>query len=187
METTVPTVFKKRITGEELYNLGDIGPCELVKGRIVKMSPTNTTHSIIESELIRLLGNFVRERDIGEVMGGEIGIYTGRNPDTVRGADIVVISYERLQKKQSATFLDVPPELIVEIVSPTDRWKDIREKLEEYFAIGVEKVWVVDPDNQSILKFNSPTSMKKIKAETLFGEGILKGFELKLTDLFKRI
>ncbi len=127
------------ITGEELLAMGDIGPCELIDGEIIPMSPAGGVHGWIESTLGRALGTFVEERDLGWVMGGEVGIYTRRNPDRVRGADVAFWSHERLPEGPPPGFLDVVPELVVEVISPTDRWRDIREKIEEYFAIGVDR------------------------------------------------
>lgn len=188
MSTITPAIRKKLVTGKELLEMGDIGPCELIEGRIVKMSPTNTEHSELEIELGRLLANFVIEKKLGKVMGGEAGIYTKQNPDTVRAADLLFISHERLKRKSSKAFLSVAPELVIEIVSPGDRWQDLREKIEEYFAIGVNWVWIVEPKKKTILVYTSATEMAKYEeSDILVGEGILKGFHLNLTELFSRL
>ncbi len=55
-------------------------------------------------------------------MGGETGIYIRRRPDTVRSADIVFVSMQRLSRPTKG-FLTVTPELVVEIMSPDDRWQ----------------------------------------------------------------
>lgn len=74
---------------------------------------------------------------LGEVMVGEVGIDTGRDPDTVRAADVLFISHERLKKASPEGFLDVVPELVVEIMSPTNKWEEVRRRVEEYLGIGV--------------------------------------------------
>lgn len=86
----------KLITGDELLARGDIGRCELIDGRIVPMSPAGAEHGILELNLALALKLFVQERQLGQVMTGEVGIYIRRNPDRVRGADIVFISKEKL-------------------------------------------------------------------------------------------
>jgi Uma2 family endonuclease len=119
-------------TGPELLALGDIGPCELIEGRIVPLSPTGDLHGGYESNFAYYFRDFVRQRKVGHVRVGEVGLYIRRNPDTVRGADLAYISAERYAKrKQQSGFLDVAPELIVEIMSPDDRWVDVSEKLNE--------------------------------------------------------
>ncbi len=182
---SVPTT-EKLITGEELLALGDVGPCELIDGRIIHMSPTGTEHAVIEFSLSRKLGNFVAEHQLGRVVGGEVGIYTRRNPDRVRGADVAFISKARMPQKPMPGFLTLAPELVVEIISPSDTWPDIRQKVKEYFAIGVERVWVIDPENREALVYRSAKEVETLSEdETLKGEGVLAGFELPLRALFE--
>ena len=181
---TVPE--ERPITGEELLAMGDVGPCELIDGRIVPMTPTGGWHGIIESNLAYALTRFVRERDLGWISTGEVGIYTQRDPDRVRGADLVFPSRQRAAGGPPEGFLEVAPELVVEIVSPSERWQDLRQKIEEYFAVGVEQVWVVEPKNRAMLVYRSSTQVEKFgEQDTLSGAGTLTGFTLSVADLFR--
>lgn len=126
------------------------------------MSPTKPRHGRLEYRFARVLGNFVDEHALGEVHVGEVGVYTRRDPDTVRGADVLFISHERLSQTTLDDFFDVAPELIVEILSPTDRRGEVEKKLREYFAIGVAAVLIVDPD-------------KRINGEFAAGRGVIGG------------
>src|SRR5258708_1924002 len=112
------------VTGEELFAMGDIGRCELVEGRIVNISPTGGEHGDLENNVAHYLTIFVKPQKMGRVRSGEVGIYTHRNPDTVRAADVLYISNERLANLKSRSFMDVAPELIVEAMSPDDRWTE---------------------------------------------------------------
>jgi Uma2 family endonuclease len=182
-ETTAAT--EQRLTGEELFARGDLGPCELVDGRIVPMTPTGGEHAFLEFELARVLGNFVAGRGLGWLVGGEVGIYTRRNPDRVRGADIAFFSRERLPERPGRKYLSVAPDLVVEIVSPGDLWTEVRQKVEEYFGIGAGRVWVVQPEDSSVLVFSTAsTSTRLAGSDILRGEGTLEGFVLSLTELF---
>lgn len=174
----------KLITGEELLAMGDVGPCELIDGRIVPMSPTGGEHGVVELNLGFELKGFIQQRELGWVMVGEVGIYTRRDPDRVRGADVVFVSKDRLPEPPKG-FLEIAPELVIEVVSPGDSWQDIRDKLEEYFAIGVQWVWIVEPVKHTVLVFHSPTELEEFGADaTLPGEGILEGFTLPVSTLF---
>jgi len=62
------------ITGSELLAMGDIGPCELIDGVIVRMSPTGGIHGFLESRLDRGVGTFVEDTEAGGCVVGEIGI-----------------------------------------------------------------------------------------------------------------
>lgn len=175
-----------RITGEKLFALGDIGPCELVEGEIIKMSPTGEKHGIVEINLGGELRTFVRLHKLGRVSGGEVGIYTRRNPDSVRGADIVFISNERLAQRGTSDFMDVAPDLVVEIMSPDDRWNEVTRKLEEYLEIGVRLVWIVDPETDSIFAYRSMTDVRRFeKSEMLIADDVLPGFTTPVEELFQ--
>lgn len=173
------------LTGEELSALGDIGPAELIKGEIVLMSPTGHPHGEIETTIASILWNFVRKTRIGKVMSGEVGIYTGRNPDTVRAADVAFISNERMAQVDSRSYLDVAPELVVEVMSPDDRWSNVMEKLAEYFNAGVLAIWVADPSTEQIFVYRSLTDVEQLTLDdTLTGGSILPDFTVSVSDFF---
>jgi Uma2 family endonuclease len=187
MNTDVTTLATETrlISGDELLAMGDIGPCELIEGNIVPMSPAGGRHGRIEFTVGRHIGNFVAERKNGRVMGGETGIYTRRNPDTVRGADVLFISKERMPNEPPAGFLETAPDLVVEVLSPTTRWKELRTKLVEYLAIGVAQGWIIDPVHRAIWVYRSATDVRQfVEGDTLNGEGALEGFALPLDTLF---
>lgn len=173
------------ITGEELACLGDIGRAELVKGEIVTMVPTGHEHGYVESNFVTLIRSFVRQHKLGRVLSGEVGIYTARNPDTVRGADVVMISDERMAQVKSSSYLDVAPELVVEIMSPDDRWSEVMGKIEEYLNIGVQMVWVADPKTRSIYAYRSLTDVQRfITGQALIGGDVLPGLSIPVIELF---
>lgn len=178
-----PTV-EKLITGEEFLSMGDSGPCELVNGRIVPMSTNGGEHGLIESEIIFQLKSFNAQHKSGWVLGGEAGVYVRRNPDTVRGMDAAFISKARHPARPKG-YLEVAPELIVEVISLNDRWKEIQDKLKEYFTIGVDYIWLIEPEDRTVFIYSELTEVIRLgEADTLQGEGVLSGFTLPLAELF---
>ena len=176
---------KRPVTGEELLRRPDLEPCELVEGRIVPMSPTGFLHGDIETELGTALRTWARKTGRGRAVGGEVGVYVRRDPDTVRAADLIYISYERLAGRTPVGYLDVAPELVMEILSPDDRWDDVMEKLAEYFAAGVDRVWVVAPKLRSVFSYRSLTEGQQVEeGDVLSDEEVLPGFSLPVADLF---
>ncbi len=172
------------VTGEDLFKMGDLGRTELVKGVIVQMSPTGYLHGRLEKRFSVVLDAFVRERKLGEVFSGEVGIYTARHPDTVRGADVAFVSNERMAQVKSSSYLDVAPELVVEILSPDDRWSDLMEKLGEYLNIGVLMVWLADPKTRSVYVYRSLTDVQRLTADdVLSGGDVLPGFSVSVGAL----
>ncbi len=186
MDTIQVVLEEKLITGEELYRMPDVGRCELIEGRLVMMSPTGKKHGTIEVNITTLLKIYAKTQSQGKVQGGEIGIYIRRDPDTVRGADALYISNERYAQSKSESFLDVAPELIVEVLSPDDRWSEVTCKLEDYFSIGVVCVWVVEPATHSVFAYRSLTNLRRyVEADTITEEDILPGFALPVAEIFQ--
>jgi Uma2 family endonuclease len=175
------------ITAEELARLPDLGSCELVNGRIVHLSPTQPLHGLFEGRLGMQLALYAQSSGRGQVLFGEVGLWTRRGPDTVRGADLVFISHERWARRNPKGFLDVPPELVVEILSPDDRYGEVMEKLEEYLALGVDLVWIVDPERRCVLAYRgSLFEVERFEeGDTLMDEEILPGFSLPVAEIFR--
>src|SRR5215210_4429618 len=80
------------ITAEDFARLPDPGPCELVQGRIIHLSPAQPLHGYYEGTIGIPLGNYARASGRSRVLFGEAGLWTRRDPDTVRGADFVVLA-----------------------------------------------------------------------------------------------
>jgi Uma2 family endonuclease len=86
---------------------------------------------------------------------------------------------------KSESYLDVAPELIVEILSPGDRWDEVNDKLTEYFAIGVQMVWVVDPKRKQFHLYRALTEVGILTAEDdISGGEVLSGFSVGVAELF---
>ena len=173
------------VTGAELLAMGDIGPCELIDGVIIKMSPAGGLHGFIELTLALLVGGLIKEREVGFCMVGEVGIYIRRDPDRIRGADLAVWSFAKLPDGPPAGFVEVAPHLIVEILSPTDSWAEMRQKIDDYFSIGVGTLWIVDPDEETVYVYHSASQRTALgTGDTLAGTGPLTGFTLPVSELF---
>ena len=175
------------MTGEELLRKPWMNPCELVGGRIVRMTPTNPTHGRIEVNVAVALSRFVRTQNLGVVMAGEVGVFTTRNPDTVRAPDVLFLSHARdAGRTRRDGFLEVAPDLVVEILSPTDRPDTVRRKLDEYLAAGVRLAWVIDPAARTVHVHPASGEPRSLAAgEILAGADVLPGFALPLDEIFE--
>jgi Uma2 family endonuclease len=136
------------ITAEQFLALPDDGQrSELVQGRIIDMPPAGFRHGYVCNKIGRVLGDFVEHQDLGWVLNNDAGVITGRNPDTVRGPDVAFFSYSRVPKGEAPDgYPGVAPELVFEVISPSNRKTEIHGKIQEYFNAGVQVVCVLDPD-----------------------------------------
>jgi Uma2 family endonuclease len=134
------------LTAEEFAERPDPGyPEELVRGRIVPVPMPKPRHGEICSRAVRILGNYAEDRDLGRVLSNDTGVITERGPDTVRGADVSFYSFARVPKGPLPdTYLDVPPDLVVEVLSANDRWPKVLAKVAEYLDAGTAIVLVLD-------------------------------------------
>lgn len=179
-------VEEKLITGEELFAMSNVERCELVEGKIVPMSPTGELHGSYEGNFYYAIRSFLYDQNIGKVRVGEVGIYIRRNPDTIRAADVLFISNERYAQKKSQSYLDVAPELVVEVLSPADSLSEVMQKLREYFSIGVRLVWIADPQAKIVYAYRSTTDVREFTADDeLTGDDVLPGFAVKVAALFE--
>lgn len=123
--------------------LGTKERVEWVKGDVIEMSPVNTQHNQLSIFLTVVLRGFIGKEQLGHLLGPELQIRLA-GQQTRRVPDLLFVAQERANILKE-TFVDGPPDLIVEIVSPDSLAQDWREKYLEYEAAGVREYWVIDP------------------------------------------
>ena len=175
------------VTGEELARIPDLGRCELVRGRIVRAGPAFQEHGRVEGNVFQELRSFAEPRKLGKVLVGEVGIYTGRDPDTIRGADVAFLSSERYARcRRKRGFLTVAPDLVVEVRSESESWADLEEKVGEYLACGVRLVWVADPATSTVRAYRSLEDFREFSASDMLpGDDVLPGFSAPVSRFFE--
>ncbi len=146
MVTAATVPAQPLLTAAEFERLPDDGiPRELVRGKVVEMNVPTPRHGEICINIALLVGPHVRGKGMGRLVGNDGGIVTGHDPDTVRGGDVAYYSYARVpQGPLPRGYLDVVPELVFEVCSPTDRWPRLIAKAAEYLEAGVTVVCLLD-------------------------------------------
>jgi Uma2 family endonuclease len=180
------TTTTKPTTAEELFAMGDIGRCELIRGEIRHMSPAGFQHGTISQRLARSISSHVERNHLGEVTAAETGFTIARNPDTVRAPDVGFVSARRLPTSPVTGFFPGAPDLAVEVISPSDTASEVALKVEEWLAAGTTSVWVVDPKSRSIVVHRGGIEAFHYRmGDTLRSEPTLPGFELEVRSLFE--
>lgn len=183
----VSETLKRPITGEALFQMGDVGRCELVRGEIVRMSPAGGRHGKIANWVATLLTLHVRAEKLGVVYAAETGFYTQRHPDSVRAPDAMFVSNERVaQIGDPAKYLDVAPDLAVEILSPDDTWDQAEAKAGEYLRAGVRLVWIVSPEHRTVSIYRPSSEQVLLNLDDMLtGEDVLPGFAVPVSEIFE--
>ncbi len=172
---------------EQLLAAGDLGPCELVRGELVMMTPAGFEHGRISSRINARLARFAEERSLGMVTAGDSGFLIARDPDTVRAPDAAFIAMHRIPAETAAGFFPGAPDLAVEVVSPNDRASELLAKVQDWLEAGCQIVWVVDPALRTISVYRRDGEVSLLRAaDVLTGEGVLPEFVVAVAEIFAR-
>ena len=133
----------------QLYGKGVRG--ELIRGVLCETIPVGQEHGEIVTNLVIMLGNFIKPRKLGRLTASDAGVWLERDPDTVREPDIAYFSAEKMPPEVRVTgYSQVAPDLVVEIRSPSDgRWA-VNDKALMWLRYGVRLVWAVYPDTRTV-------------------------------------
>lgn len=176
-------------TIEDLSRIEDDGlRYELIGGKLICMSPAGGRHGRIIFELVLLLGNYVRDQNLGQVYIGDTGFILARDPDTVLVPDVAFVRAANVPEgDEEIGFLDLVPDLVIEVVSPSDRAKDTMAKLSTFLATGVRLVWQVDPATRIMVVY-TPEEPQTILVESdqLDGGDVVPGFTMQVAEIFGR-
>lgn len=180
------TAPAKLMTAEEFVAQHENDHVELVNGIVVELPMPFPAHGKVCFQFAGLLWKYLEANDIGQAMGNDSFMRTNRTPDSVRGPDVMYYSYERLPRGPVPKgLLDVAPDLVVEIRSPSDSLSSMNRKALEYLAAGVRAVVVLDPDRAAATVFREEELPQTFhNGDSLTVPEILPGFEVKLTRLF---
>jgi Uma2 family endonuclease len=138
-----------QLTYEEWLQLPTVedGTDEVVKGELRFMPPTRYPHAdIIQSLIEQLLPRI--DRKLVRILGSNFGLMIKQEPLTCRSPDLAVFWHEKRVLRDGLDW--AAPDLIVEVISPSETKRRKEEKLTDYASIGVPEVWLVSPEAQSI-------------------------------------
>jgi len=171
-------------TAEQLLRASDLGRCELLSGELVRMNPAGGEHGRVVARLTVAIGTHVSTHGLGITYGAETGFVLARQPDTVRAPDVAFVAAGRAPTVHRSGFLEGAPDLAVEVLSPDDRPRYIREKVAEWLRAGASAVWVVDPRGRTVTVHDvqqEPTLLRE--PDRLLGGEILPGLVMTVRDV----
>ena len=177
----------KLLTADDLLRLDSEGiRGELIRGVFHEIMSSGLEHSKIAAKLTFLLGLSIIPRSLGTLATSDLGVWLERDPDTVREPDIAYFSAARLPTDVRITgYAEVPPDLVVEIVSPSDTRRAVRDKARMWLRYGVALVWVVQPDTRTVEVYEPGRAVvTHTGTDTLDGSEVLPGFTCPISDIF---
>jgi len=174
------------MTADALYSMPDDGyRYDLIKGELRRMSPAGGKHGIIVANLTIEIGQHVREHNLGIVFGAETGFKLESNPDTVLAPDIAFVRRDRVPAGDfSEKFWAMPPDLVVEVVSPSNTRREIEEKIQTYLDTGVKSVWIIHLKKREVQIYRRDREAEIFGRNAKLVDELLPGFCYPVSKVF---
>jgi Uma2 family endonuclease len=179
-------VTTRLYTAEELAEMPTDEPWELWEGELRKVPGAGLEASGLAQWIGVLITLFVRPRGLGLVTGSDGTFILRRDPDVVVVPDVAFTKWEQFPGgRPPSSYFPGRPELAVEVKSPSDRRRDIEEKLDHYRNAGVPLVWWVFPEDRSVEVYRRGELVAALhEGDVLDGEDVLPGFTLPVSEIF---
>jgi Uma2 family endonuclease len=181
--------LQTRLTAEDLLKLpmGRGKRYELRDGELIEMAPAGFRHGEDALRIGRIVGNFVADRRLGHVVAAETGFRLRRDPDHVRAPDCAFVAANRLPLGPTPTgYLDIAPDFVVEVVSPSDTASDVEERIEDWLRAGTQIVWAAYAPRHTVVVWRGLGQAERRSAEDdVDAEPVLPGFRVKVHSLFE--
>ena len=181
------TLQTRKLTYEEYLEGPEIkARFDIVDGVMI-MAPTPTlVHQRILGKLFLLVNQFVSERQLGEVFFAPLDVIIQREPLRTRQPDLLFVSNDRAGIMEEV--IQGPPNLVAEILSPSNTRKDMDDKLSDYGRLGVNECWLVSPEARTVEVLR--LDQRILKRTSIHGLGdqvqsdVISGLSLAVADLF---
>jgi Uma2 family endonuclease len=180
-------IARRITTAQALLEAGDIGRCELVRGRLRVMTPASGMHGWVAARVAARLFRHVEATGCGVVLAAETGFLISRQPDSVRAPDAAFVAAGRAHLIPARGWVQGPPDLAVEVLSPDDRPADVEEKVADWLSSGTRAVWLVDPASKTVaVRRIGEAPLLLRAADVLEGGELVPGLEIDVSDVFPR-
>lgn len=175
----------RTLTAEDLYS-PDVPEkfVELIEGELIEMTPGNWRHAEVAYNIVKVFDRFCDERRDLKFCADNNGFLIGRDPDTVLSPDAALF---RRRPNPTTPWYPFAPEIVVEVLSPSNSLTAMAFKRRRYFEAGTEQFWQVDLDKESVEIYHRDGRLVTAAGdETVQGEGIAEGMEISLSDVFQK-
>ncbi len=180
-------IIKERRLSVNYYRILPEGaPYQLIEGELVMTPAPNPRHQIILGRLFMILYNFVEQRKMGIVLISPVDLYL--DDENAFQPDIIFISNEG-QAVIKNDGIYGPPDLVMEVISPSTAHYDLKEKFRVYERTGVKEYWIVDPEMNSIEIYISKDKrlslFARVEERGEIESPLLKDMKLNLENVFR--
>jgi Uma2 family endonuclease len=166
-----------------LYIPEEAGQYEWIDGRIKEVSEPFFEHGFVCTKVTTHLEIYVNKHQLGVVISADTLFLLQEEPRIVRAPDVVFVDKSRRVPRVDGVST-VPPDLVIEVKSPSQRGKFMRRKAEDYLKGGVRLVWVIDPRKRTAVRYrNGEQPITLSEDDVLDGEDVLPGYRCPVAGL----
>lgn len=141
---------------------------------------------MLRSKIASYLYKSVKKNKLGCVCSAGTGYKISQNPDTVLAPDTSFIRQAAIDEKGIPKgYWEGAPDLAVEVISPSDTYTEVDEKVDEWLDAGCAMVWVINPRRETVAVYRSPEDMTVLHGDDILrGGDVIEGFACQVRDLF---
>jgi Uma2 family endonuclease len=196
MPGNIPVDPMTLLTADDLWSMAGADlPHELWRGALRRVTPAGGAHGSVCSRLLAAMSRHVYGHELGELFTEATGFLLERAPDTVACPDVAFVSRERLPAGGiGSRFMELAPDLAVEVLSPSDAPAEVQAKVAEYLRLGVRAAWVLDPARRKVrvhardpMEGSRVTTTVLTEADSLDGGDVVPGFRCPVAELFSSL
>ena len=183
---TLGAVTERLITAEDaLAHNSPYRHCEIWDGVAILKDPCGGQSSAVSVNVIAPLAMHVRAGGLGWVFGSAQGFLVGRDPDRLLGPDAAFVARERLERIPERDFIELAPDFLIEVRSPTDAWERTVHKCGIWVAHGARVVWALDPLTRTVAVLRGEEDVEVLRGEgSASAAPALPAFALTLDEIF---
>ena len=188
------TTGTKRLTFDEWRALPETKQkCEVVDGVLVMSASPSGEHPWTIRVILGALDPFLSVNRLGIALTAPYDVLVSREPLRVRQPDILVVNSELTGISHPSDlagrpYLERPPLLVVEVLSPSNTRRDIEQRLADYRSIGVPECWLSSFPSRSVevlrLTPDAAITVANHGIGDILRSEVLPGFELPIADIF---
>jgi Uma2 family endonuclease len=165
---------------------GEEKPYQIIGGEIIMTPSPSPFHQEILGNLIEKLRSFVRVHGLGKLLVSPLDIRF--NDDEIYQPDLAFFRQSKIQNIRKEG-IDALPDLVIEVLSPSNAYYDLTRKKTVYAQYGVEEYWIIDPIEESIEILTNENGLYRTEAllrkPAMLESNMFPGFSMKVDDVFE--
>ncbi len=181
-------VTTSRMTTADVERMGADGERhELIDGVLQEKEPVSGRHGEAEVRILSPLHLYVDRLGLGRVYPSDTQFRILRDPDVIHISDVAFVRADRLPPEEIREgIMPLAPDLVVEVVSPNDRYVEVIEKVERYQRAGVPLIWLVQPRRRLVEVHVLGRETRMVREDdVLDGGDVVPGFRLAVAEIFQ--